>query len=199
MGTRPTGLRPTACASPSAPAGKTREYLCGHCEQPSTGIANLVNPSAGAVVWFCLGCGRPTYTDKTGANIPSAASGEPAPVHAPEGITNLYYQARGSLQVGAFNGAAMLCRRILLDVASNHGLKWDGRAPSFQACLKFLVKNEDITQRMLDKWLDKIRVIGNGANHELTLVSMEEAAVSLRFTGWLLRILYDAPAEAADG
>jgi hypothetical protein len=43
------------------------------------------------------------------------------------------------------------------------------------------------------KWVDKIRERGNGANHEIRLMTEADAALLLKFTEMLLRFVYELP------
>jgi len=45
-------------------------------------------------------------------------------------------------------------------------------------------------------WVDRIRKLGNDANHDLPQMTADDAKDALDFTGMLLKIVYEYPARA---
>jgi hypothetical protein len=111
-------------------------------------------------------------------------------------------EARGCLGVGANTAAVMMCRKILFHVAVTHGLPAKNakdRAPSFVEAVDHLESEGLITKRMRP-WVERIKDVGNEANHEIEPVSSELATDVANFTLQLLRLTYemDALMEATD-
>jgi hypothetical protein len=111
-----------------------------------------------------------------------------------EGITDkavvqLYAEARHCTSYGAFTAAAMLCRKILMHVAVSLGAKSN---QSFKEYVDY-VDREGYTPPKGKDWVDDIREKGNEANHEIRIVSEDEAQRTLYFTGLVLQLIYSAP------
>jgi len=109
-------------------------------------------------------------------------------------VDALYDEARACMQVNAHTAAAMCCRKLLMNVAVAEGAK-----PNLQFVqyADFLV-NEGHVTRKAKSWVDQIRKKGNEANHEINIVSREDAQRLLKFSEMMLRIIYEYPAEAED-
>lgn len=50
-----------------------------------------------------------------------------------------------------------------------------------------------------EKWVAYIKDKGNEANHEIVLSDQETAKKLLKFTGMLLRLVYEFPGDLAEG
>lgn len=127
------------------------------------------------------------------------------PLTAPQGVKGreleVWEEARQCLSVGAFTAAVMLCRKLLLHVAVSHGLPPSddtGRSPNFDLAVKHLLSEGVITNRM-HPWVDRIREIGNGANHELGAITSTQAEDVGKFTEQLLRLAYEMDVLVAGG
>ena len=86
-----------------------------------------------------------------------------------------------------------MCRKMLFHLAVSNGLaaKDDkGRAPNFAEATKHLEAEGIITSRMRP-WVDRIKDIGNEANHELEAISEKDALDVARFTEQLLRLSFE--------
>ena len=64
---------------------------------------------------------------------------------------------------------------------------------SFQYYVEYLQNNNLITATS-SSWVDKIRQMGNRANHDLTQSSKKDAEIILNFTAMLLTTTYEYPA-----
>jgi hypothetical protein len=102
----------------------------------------------------------------------------------------IYEEARASVGVNAFTGAVMLCRKVLMHVAVEKGAKEN---LSFRSYVEWLVE-ERYAPRGAEPWLDYVRQRGNDANHEIALMTREDAVGVLRFTEALLRAVDELPA-----
>jgi hypothetical protein len=83
----------------------------------------------------------------------------------------------------------MLCRKILMHVAVSLGAKPN---QSFKEYVDYLDR-EGYTPPKGKEWVDDIRDKGNEANHEIRIVSEDEAQKTLYFTGLVLQLIYSAP------
>ena len=110
----------------------------------------------------------------------------------PKDVESLYEVARQCLSVNSPTAAAMVCRKILMHVAVEKGAK---KGETFKAYVNFLYDQHHIPEAS-GRWVDHIRNKGNDANHEISLVSKEDAKGLVGFTEVLLKIIYEFPAQA---
>lgn len=164
---------------------------CGYCGGTQQAVIAVASNS----LWLrCIACRRPAVVSY-GRQYPSSL-----PLSIPKGVTGrelqTWEEVRSCLGIGANSAATMLCRRLLLHVAVAHGLpeKNDkGRAPSFAEAIKFLEQEQIITAKMRP-WVDRIKDVGNEANHELAPIDEVAAMDVARFTEQLLRLAYEMDA-----
>ena len=126
------------------------------------------------------------------------------PLDDPDGIPEddlaAWHEVRGCLSVGAHTAAVMMCRKLLFHVAVAHGLpeKNDNdRAPTFVEALNKL-ESEGVFTRPMRPWVERIKDVGNEANHDLSGVSEAQALDIAKFTQYLLKLAYELPAMMND-
>lgn len=115
------------------------------------------------------------------------------PLGLPEDESEVWGEIRECLGVGAYTAAVMLCRKLLMHIAVAHGLPAkDGkdRAPNFAQCVDHLVAEGVVTKRM-EPWIERIREVGNEANHQIAPVGKESALDVATFTQKLLELAYE--------
>lgn len=123
------------------------------------------------------------------------------PDHLEDHVRGTWIEALRAYAAEAFTSSSLMCRKIVFHMAVEAGLpaKNDrGFAPNFEACVKHLVKEEYITKRQQNQWVDSIRQWGNKATHELEPINREVAYSALEFTLELLRMVYSFPGAAAE-
>jgi hypothetical protein len=111
----------------------------------------------------------------------------------------VWNEIRACLGIGAYTSAVMMCRKMLFHLAVSNGLPakdGSGRAPNFTQATKHLQAEGIITSRMR-AWVDRIKDIGNEANHELEAVSERDATDVAQFTHQLLRLSFEMDALVA--
>lgn len=178
------------------PAGMTQiNYICGHCNKqvaPSNGWTNAKTSKQGyGYIVLCPNCTRPTFIDgqiNTGKYFPSAMAGESVDFLDGE-IQTLYDEARRATSVNAYTSCVLACRKILMHVAVN--LEAD-EGESFLYYVEYLFEKHFIPPNSKN-WVDYIRKRGNEANHEIELMTKEDAELILSFTGMLLKIIFEFP------
>jgi hypothetical protein len=180
-----------------------RDLTCAYCDREvaahrglkGTGI-NL-GPSGeiasrdGSSTFFiavCPRCGRPTFLDRDGSQVPDVEFGEVVR-HLPGEIDALYGEARRSMAARNFNAAGMLGRKLLMYVAVKHGAAENLK---FYKYVNYLVENHVVTPAM-KPWVDEIRELGNDAAHELPHLTREGAETLMTFVAMLLRNAYEYP------
>lgn len=176
------------------------EYTCARCGVRVHGPIlasidiNLTDQPHGVarVRWIiCTNCGKGTVKE----SAPYAARYYPSvPFGAqvdglPEEVEAAYQEARNCTSVGAYTGAELLCRKVLMYVACNKaGANHEGA--TFSSCLD-AIENAGYITKPMRPWVERIRKNGNEATHNLTPPSGQRAQETLEFTEQLLTIVYE--------
>jgi hypothetical protein len=171
---------------------------CWNCAGQQMAVI-AYSPSDPGLAWLrCINCGAAAVSN-SGRVAPATL-----PLTEPLGVVGreaeIWREARECLAVGAVTAVVMLCRKLLLHVAVAHGLDEEGakgRTPTFDTAVKHLESVGVITSRM-QPWVDRIREVGNGANHDLTPISPAQADDVAKFTEQLLRLAYEMDALMAN-
>lgn len=179
------------------------DYVCWHCNTEissdigyrldlPTAMYNSADPSypdtLKAGIYLCHRCGYPTFL-LNGKQIPGIPFGKSFE-HVPDIVNNIYNEARDCYSVNAFTAVVLLCRKILMHIAVERGADEN---KNFVYYVDYLKEHNLITATSRD-WVDKIRQVGNNANHELVQEDSEEAKRILTFTSMLLMTTYEYPA-----
>jgi hypothetical protein len=182
----------------------SKSYVCGHCGNPLASevgyYALAVDASGNAVVsqvlahiYICHYCDKPTYFDEDGKQIPGSAFGGDVRNIPNEEVKALYDEARNCMKVSAYTAAVMCCRKLLMNVAVSEGAEEN---KSFAHYVNYLAEEGHIPPKAASTWVDHIRDKGNDANHEIQIMTREDAERLIRFSEMMLRIMYEYPAEA---
>lgn len=179
---------------------KVEKYKCGYCD-------SLVGPSEGyvfdsrerlhsAYIYICPYCNNPTFIEYDGpwkiTQVPGQTYGENIE-HLPPEVEQLYNEARNCISVNAYTATAMVCRKILMNVAVSKGAEPDQK---FGYYVRFLEEKNFIPPDGKE-WVDHIREKGNEANHEIPSINKDEATELIDFVGMLLRFVYELPGRMA--
>lgn len=183
--------------NPAAGEGWMNE-VCPHCG---------VNAQMFVIAWVkqqsphhptgwarCVNCFRGVVLNQGLGMAPASL-----PLDVPQGLEDdaaaTWEEARTCLGAGAYTASVMMCRKLLMHMAVEEGLpKKDGRghAPNFFECLDHLEAEAVISKRN-KSWADRIRTIGNEANHDLASIDKEQATTVATFTRQLLHEVYELP------
>ncbi|TQO20991.1 uncharacterized protein DUF4145 [Rhodoglobus vestalii] len=127
----------------------------------------------------------------------SKTSPSTLPLRVPKGVSGgeleLWNEIRECLGGGTTTAAVMLCRKLLLHIAVSQGLHEkgeNGRSPNFLQAVNHLESEGVITKKMR-VWVDRIKDVGNEANHVIASVSKAQAMDVAEFTEQLLRLTYE--------
>lgn len=142
---------------------------------------------APAEIYICHFCTRPTFFDNDGTQTPGSVFGHAVEYITDESVEALYEEARICYSVNAFTSVIMCCRKLLMNIAVFEGAD---KGKSYAEYVNFLETNHYIPPKG-KKWVDKIRLLGNEANHEIELKNQDEAQLILNFTGMLLKFIYE--------
>lgn len=151
----------------------------------------------GIGVYVCTNCGFPTFIGVDNKmkpiQIPRSAYGSDIS-GVSESVGEIYSEARHSYGVGAYTGVVELCRSLLNHVAVDLGAP---KGKRFIEYVNFLDENHYISVKSRD-WVDRIRKLGNQANHDLTVFSESEAKLCLKFVEMILKTNYEYPSLLED-
>ena len=183
----------------------SRAYKCGHCGlqvASSEGYNTKRHPTRARsgpkmlpIQWICIcpHCRRPTYFDYA-RQIPGVPFGDDVE-SLPKAVTELYDEARRCMTVDAYTASAIVCRKLLMNVAVDQGAK---PGKSFACYVGWLLGMGKVPASTKE-WVDRIREMGNEAAHEIRSFSRAECEDLLTFVEMLLRIVYEFPAKASSG
>lgn len=149
----------------------------------------------------CENCKQPVFVilspdEETVQTIYPTYRGEPHPDITKEQVAQDYVEAKLCLSVGAFKGAAVLCRRAMQGAAIDKGAKKDTLFDQ----LDELVASGDLTPK-LAKLAQNVRQLTTYGAHPgkdgLDEVTTEEAEAICDLTWQILEHLYVVPAKSA--
>ncbi|WP_166375970.1 DUF4145 domain-containing protein [Aeromicrobium phragmitis] len=176
------------------------DYTCPHCHaKRMVRIAHSFHTSAsnvGRTQWLrCPACAKGAVV-QDGKLYP-----ERKPLRQPQGLPDadarIWDEVRTCLGAGANTASVMLCRKLLFHVAVEHGLpakNEKNRAPTFKEAVDHLRSEGIVTTHMLE-WVDRIKDVGNDANHEVTPIDAKVAEDVATFTEQLLVLAYEMKAR----
>lgn len=176
----------------------SKSFDCGYCghsvasDKAFTG--NWSDGRIGKTVYqyICHHCHRPTFIDENGNQTPQKTFGKSVPHITDTDIQALYKEARACYSADAFTASAMVCRKLLMNLAVSKGAKEN---QSFKQYVDYLETNNFIPNGTKD-WVDAIRTQGNEATHEISISTQEQAEEILSFAEMLLRLIYEFPSKA---
>ena len=167
-----------------------RTYQCGHCGATTGSIHGYItNQTPGATIYMCGGCNQPTYFTEL-RQVPSPIAGNPVD-KLPIEIHQLYEEARKCTSLGAYTACVLCCRKMLMHIAVECGAK---AGESFLSYVEFLAEKGYVPPNG-SIWVDHIRKRGNEANHEIGLMSQDDAQELINFLEMLLKFIYEFPAR----
>jgi hypothetical protein len=166
-------------------------YTCGYCGKhtgPNTGYFS--SDGLQRRIFICTFCSQPTYFDQKLKQYPGEKFGNTVE-SLPKDVDSLYAEARSSISAGAYTGATLICRKILMHIAVEKGAAKD---KSFQFYVEYLASAGYVPPDGKG-WVDHIRAKGNEATHEIVVTQEADAKELLSFLEMLLRFVYEFPAR----
>jgi Domain of unknown function (DUF4145) len=168
-----------------------RGYVCGYCN-------HLVGPDRGwwtkthnqARIYICSFCSKPTYFDFDGKQYPGPAYGTDV-ASVPGDVGALYAEARFCVTVNSFTSAVLTCRKLLMHIAVEKGAR---PGKKFIEYVEYLAEKRYVPPDGKG-WVDHIRTKSNEANHEINIMSVEDAKDLITFSEMLLKFVYEFPAK----
>lgn len=176
----------------------SRSYTCGYCGNSiGSEKAYLALSPGNAIagyIYICHQCQKPTFFDiaNGGTQTPGKTFGGEVNGIDDEAVKHLYQESRNSFAKNAFTATVLCCRKLLMHVAISKGAK---AGKSFIEYVEFLSSNNYVPPDAKG-WVDHIRKKGNEANHEIVIMSEEEAKDLIVFSEMLLKLVYEFPAAS---
>jgi len=104
----------------------------------------------------------------------------------PKPIRQAFAEARICFRAKAFTAAAIMCRKTLEGICSEHGVKSGTLAAELRK-----LKEKGVIENRLFEWAEALRTIGNEAAHGVELVvSRQDASDTLEFTEALIQYVF---------
>lgn len=122
--------------------------------------------------------------------MPGVPFGNPVSDISDDSVAKLYDEARYIMAVDGFTAVVLACRKLLMHIAVSKGAK---PGESFVSYVDFLADNNYIPPDARP-WVDRIRTRGNEANHEIVIMSKDDAEELVTFVEMLLKLIYEFPA-----
>ena len=171
-------------------------YRCAYCGDHVTSekglrITYLLYEWKGGV-YICPNCSYPTYKYKD-EQVPLPRFGEQIK-HLPDEVEKIYEEARDSFSVGAYTAVMLLCRKLLMHVAVDLGADENKKFIDYVNYFE----TEGYISKNAKPWVDKIRKLGNEANHEIMIGNREDAKKIIEFSAMLLKTNYEYPGKIED-
>jgi hypothetical protein len=168
-----------------------REYKCSYCNKEvgsNRGYRSTAGGNEG--IWLCPR-DHPTFFDSKGNQYPSPVFGQSVDDIPVKEVNGLYEEARRCMSVQAYTSAVLACRKLLMNIAVDKGAP---TGKSFMDYVEYLAVKNYVPPDGKE-WVDHIREKGNEANHEILLMSREDAEALIEFTEMLLKFVYEFPAK----
>lgn len=176
-------------------------FTCGYCgrEVGSREGYHLhgqgySSASGTPVIFVCPRCNLPSLFQHRGYS-----SQTPAPLLGnevdglPDSIATIYQEARQCTQAGAYTACVLACRKLLMHIGVERGAN---EGLPFIQYVEYLAQNGYVPPNGRE-WVDHIRQRGNEANHEIVIMSHDDALELLSFVEMLLKFIYEFPARLA--
>ncbi len=175
----------------------SKSFVCGYCGSSiasDTGFVRGSNPdgsgAADGTIYVCHKCFRPSFFH--GQQTPGVRFGADVNGIDEASVQKLYDEARDCFSKNAFTAVVLSCRKLLMHIAVTKGAE-EGK--NFVHYVEYLASNGYVPPGS-KSWVDHIRKKGNEANHEIVVMSEEEAKDLLSFTEMLLKLVFEFPAAS---
>lgn len=163
-------------------------FRCGYCGEKvssAKGIPMQVHQSYR--IYICTDCHRPNYFEGN-VQVPGEPLGDKVD-HVPVNVIDLYEEARRAASAASYTSAVLTCRKLLMHIAVEKEAEPN---QNFVTYINYL-DSKGYTPPNSKEWVDLIRSKGNEANHEIVLMTKEDAEELLIFSGMLLKFIYEFP------
>lgn len=163
----------------------SKSFICWYCNKDISSQKGYMSSDKNSI-YICHNCKRPNIFDLNGDAIIKPLYGKEIK-NLPDNIKSVYEEARKCMQVGAYTGATMLLRKILMNISVEEGAEEGG---SFKSYVEYLYNNGIVHKKQKDL-IDKVKNIGNKANHEIEPISEVNAEYIFKLVEHLLLNNYE--------
>ncbi len=165
-----------------------RPYTCAYCGRYVASDRGYATHQSWVSIHVCSNCNRPTFFN--GGQVSEAAYGEEVG-GLPDDVAKLYREARDCTSTSSYTSAVLTCRKILMNAAVDKG------APGGKSFLEYIdyLDSKGYVPPDGRGWIDHIRKKSNEANHEIALMSRNDAQELITFLAMLLKLMYEFPAK----
>lgn len=170
---------------------------CGSCGNSTNArvVASCQRKADGASISWCLcSCDKeePMMVMTRGgvrfAQLPEAKHFQ-AGERWPSDLTQLYDEAAKAYAAGAYTATTMIARKLLMATACKEG---DTDGKNFAAYVDYITTSVLSFPKAKDS-IDRIRKIGNDANHSIQFVGPDEAKRAMDIVTYMLNTIYSLP------
>jgi hypothetical protein len=172
---------------------KTHDYTCHFCGNKVASdkgwYAKTNFSNVHAFIFICPACKQPTFFGPDGKQTPAPRIGNAVNGITDKGVESLYNEARDCTMIGANTAAVLLSRKLLMNIAVQHGAQ---QGKGFIEYVDYLAENGFVPPNGR-VWVDQIRKKGNEATHEIPQVTEVDARQILTFVEMLLKFIYEFP------
>ena len=168
-----------------------RSYMCGYCDhRVASDRGWWTKTNNQARIYLCSNCHQPTYFNFQGRQYPGPPCGDDV-ASVPKDVGALYAEARFCVTVNSFTAAVLTCRKLLMHIAVEKGAQ---PGKKFIEYVEYLAGKGYVPPDGMG-WVDHIRTKSNEANHEINIMSVEDAKDLITFSEMLLKFVYEFPAK----
>ena len=169
-------------------------FTCGYCDREVASDVGYVAHDQergrrylAANIRICPRCEQPTYFMGS-KQVPNFAPGYDV-ANVPDNVHALYQEARHCIAANAPTAAVLACRKLLMNIAVAQEA---AEGQSFLAYVTYLADRGYVPPNG-KHWVDHIRKKGNEANHEIALMTKEDAMELVEFSEMLLKFIFEFP------
>ena len=167
-----------------------KDFVCWSCDKKVASDKGYYVHGRLETIYICPNCSVPVYYDKNGVQVHYAPFGDRVG-NLPDNVGDAYQEARLAHSVSSYTASAMMCRKILMNVAVEKGAE---KNKNFVYYVGWLFDQHYVPPNAKD-WVDHIRKKGNEATHEIPSISKEDSEGLLMFCEALLKNIYELPGK----
>ena len=174
------------------------KYICGGCGNTTQGrvVSSMVRTCDNSeILWCVCACEKEVPTILLADNAGKIREQQPIAMtfkandNWPGELSLLYDEAAKAYGAGAHTACAMVCRKVLMATACKEGDK-DGK--SFAHYVEYIT-DQVLTFPKAKDAINRIKNIGNEANHDVAIVSPADAHRAMSIVTYMLDAIYSLP------
>ena len=168
----------------------SKQFICGYCGSLIASSVGFRTDNNSGWIYICTHCKEPNYFDEDRSiRIPNEKYGSEVDGVTDKDLYSLYNETRNCYQNSCYNASIMISRKIISHIAVVEGAD---EKKNFQYYIDYLDSKGFIPPNG-KPWVDQIRIIGNEANHEISLKTQEECKKLIKFIEMLLKFIFEFP------